>query len=174
MPKQLKIFPEKCIGCKSCELACSLVNEKEMNPAKSRITMVFFHEGTYPLPHSLPLTCRQCADAPCLGSCPVDAIRRVKDFSKTVVIDYEACIKCGRCVTACPFGAMCFDGKKRIPYKCELCGGDPACVSLCPTGAIAFVPRKPYYAKAEALQMKGYALLSKHANDNLKSPKAEE
>jgi anaerobic carbon-monoxide dehydrogenase iron sulfur subunit len=174
MPKQLKIFPEKCIGCKSCELACSLKNEGEMNPGKSRITMLFFHEGTYPLPYCLPLTCRQCADAPCLASCPVDAISRLKNVSKTVVIDGEACIKCGRCVSACPFGAMYFNAEERLPYKCELCGGDPACVSLCPTGAIAFIAQKPYYAKAETLHMKGYALLSGQAVDNVKAPKTKE
>lgn len=174
MPKQLKIFPEKCIGCKSCELACSLVNAGEMNPSKSRITVIFFNEGTYKLPFSLPLTCRQCADAPCLDSCPVGAIIRLKDNLKAVVINDEVCINCGQCVTACPFGVMNFNRGKKLPFKCELCSGDPACVSICPTEAIVFVQQKPFYSKTQALQIKAYSFLLEQNKENLRLPEAEQ
>ena len=161
MPKQLRIFPEKCIGCKSCELACSLVNEGEMNPSRSRITMIAFVEGRCGLPYNIPLTCRQCADAPCLEACPVDAILRSRDTMKTIIIDYKTCINCGKCVDACPFGAMFYDGEDRRPLKCELCGGEPACVSICPSEAILFVQRRPFYAKPQALEREGFSILSK-------------
>jgi carbon-monoxide dehydrogenase iron sulfur subunit len=172
MPKQLKILSGKCIGCKSCELACSLANEKEMNPNKSRITVLSFIEGKYPLSSNIPLTCKQCADAPCLPVCPVDAISRSKDKMKTVVIDGEQCIGCGKCVGACPFGAMLFDKQKKKAFKCELCKGEPACVSICPTEAILFIQQKPFYSKAPALEIEGFSILSQRNTGNLPQTKS--
>ena len=167
MPKQLRIFPEKCIGCKSCELACSLVSKGEMNPSKSRITVISFIEGKYSLPFNIPLTCKQCKDAPCLRLCPVGAISLSKDKMKAVVINHEACIGCGQCVTACPFGAILFDREEKKAFKCELCGGGPECASICPTGAIIFLQRTAFNSKAMALYMEGFSILSKRNRKNL-------
>lgn len=172
MPKRLRILPERCIGCKSCELACSLLNHGEMNPSKSRITMISFTEGPSKLPYHVPLTCRQCADAPCLDVCPVDAISRTKDTVKTVVINYEACIQCGKCGDACPFGAMLFDRDSGNPFKCELCGGDPACASICPSEAIVFSQQRPFYAKPHALQMDGFSILSERNRQSFRESKS--
>lgn len=166
MRKRLVLTSKKCIGCKSCELACSLANTGEMNPAKSRIATMSFIEGKYPLPYNFISTCRQCADAPCLTSCPVDAIKQGAE--KIVCVDRERCIGCGMCVKACPFGAMLFDDEARKSYKCELCGGDrPACESICPTGAIAYRGKRPFYAKVADFEMQGCARLSKRNKDKL-------
>jgi carbon-monoxide dehydrogenase iron sulfur subunit len=173
MPRQLKIFFEKCIGCKSCELACSLANEQEMNPNKSRVTVMSFIEGKYPLPFNLPFVCKQCADAPCLPSCPVDAISQAKDKMKTIVIDRDRCIGCGKCVGACPFGAMLFDREKKKAFKCELCKGEPACVSICPTGAILFEQQKLFYSKEAASQIWGFSILSQRNMGKLRQQKSE-
>ena len=172
MPKQLRIIPENCIGCKSCELACSLATSDELNQSKSRITMMTFVEGKYPLSYNVPLTCKQCADAPCLRSCPVSAISRLRNEMKTVVIDHESCIKCGKCVAACPFGAMLFDSETREPFKCELCGGQPACASICPTAAIVCGPQRPFYSKGQALQMEGFAILSQRHKESVRPSKS--
>lgn len=160
MPKQLKIFTEKCTGCKSCELVCSLANEGQLNPSKSRITQITFIEGKYTLPYNFVSTCRQCADAPCLSICPVKAIYRSHNKTKVVVIDSDICIGCGKCVDICPFGAMLFSGEKKKAFKCELCGGNPACASICPSGAIVYGNRNPFYAKFEDCQMRGLEILS--------------
>jgi carbon-monoxide dehydrogenase iron sulfur subunit len=167
MPKRLKLISERCIGCKSCELACSLTNAGEINPAKSRITEITFVEGKYTLPYNLVSTCRQCADAPCLTSCPVKAISRTS-VGKAVIIDPKKCIGCGKCLIACPFGAMLFDSSARKAFKCELCAGNPACASICPVGAILYKNEKPFYAKAEDLKMKGIEILSQLNLANLK------
>ena len=159
MPKRLQIFPEKCIGCRSCELACSLANDQELNPDRTRISVVSFTDANQGLPYHLPLTCRQCADAPCLESCPAGAIRRSKDSLKAVLIDYEHCTQCGQCVTACPFGAIYFDEHRQLPFKCGLCSGEPACVALCPAEAITFVEQRPFLARPHALNLKAFALL---------------
>ena len=41
---------------------------------------------------------------PCESVCPVDAIK--KDESGHARIDFSKCISCGKCIMACPFGAI--------------------------------------------------------------------
>ncbi len=169
MPQRLKISAEKCIGCRSCELACALANDHEMNPHKSRISVLSLTEGNRGLPYHLPLTCRQCADAPCRDACPVDAIGRSKDALKVVEIDYERCIQCGECVSACPFGAMYFDVTEQVPFKCGLCQGEPACASLCPVDAITFVQQRAFSARPGALHLKAFCLMQERQQVKLPS-----
>jgi Fe-S-cluster-containing hydrogenase component 2 len=171
MAKQLKIFPERCSACRSCELICPLVNDDMLNPNRSRISVVSFFDHYYRLPYNFPSTCKQCADAPCLSSCPADAIYQSTDETKKICIDYETCIKCGKCVEACPFGAMYFDPAEKVPFKCELCNGKPACAAICPTEAIVFKPQNRFYSKALSLQMEGFSLLSEQNKRNLQKRK---
>jgi anaerobic carbon-monoxide dehydrogenase iron sulfur subunit len=173
MPKQLKILSEKCTGCKSCELACSFANEKVLNPSGSRIAAITFLEGKYPLPYNFVSTCRQCADAPCLAICPVKAIGRVDDQTKRVFVDKDACIGCGKCIDACPFGAMRYVKETKKAYKCELCGGKPACAAICPSGALEYKKIRPFYAKAADFEMAGFTILAQENRGNVKNPKKQ-
>jgi Fe-S-cluster-containing hydrogenase component 2 len=84
------------------------------------------------------MACQQCQDAPCLNVCPVKAISRNEGLEK-VVIDYDVCIGCRSCVSACPFGAMVFNPIDRRVFKCDLCDGDPQCVRFCEEKAVDFV-----------------------------------
>jgi molybdopterin-containing oxidoreductase family iron-sulfur binding subunit len=89
-----------------------------------------------------------------------------KEPDGIVVIDYDWCIGCRCCITACPYGARRFNwGKPSIPVtalnteteylgnrprtkgvveKCTFClqrarnGRYPACVEVCPVGARKF------------------------------------
>ena len=134
MLKALKIEPEKCTGCRQCEMACSYENEGVFNIAKSRIKIFDFHdEGRF-----APYTCTQCAEAWCLHACPVEAITlNAKTGSKDVLEDI--CVGCKVCTIACPFGTVNYNHDTGKVIKCDLCGGDPECAKACPTAAITYV-----------------------------------
>lgn len=128
--KKIIKHPEKCTGCRLCESICALYNERINDPSRSRIRIAKRHDAGL----SAPRVCFQCKNPPCRKACEVDAI--VKGEEGIVKIDYDACIGCGACVSACPFGVMISLPEKVV--KCELCGGDPQCVKYCATAAIVY------------------------------------
>ncbi len=52
-------------------------------------------------------TCRKCEDAPCIATCPAEALE--KDIDGTIIRHTNLCISCKSCVTICPFGTMMTD-----------------------------------------------------------------
>lgn len=53
------------------------------------------------------------------------------------VLDENACTGCGKCRNVCTFGAIDWDGKKKIPvFKSLFCEGCGACCLTCPENAI--------------------------------------
>ncbi len=133
MPRLLMVDYEKCVGCGTCEIACSIGHEGTITSARSRIGVV---KSEMP-GEGIPITCAQCESAPCETICPVKAIAR--DDSLGVMIDYDRCIGCRMCVAVCPFGAMSFDRIGKRVIKCDLCDGEPLCVKFCMYGALQYV-----------------------------------
>jgi Fe-S-cluster-containing hydrogenase component 2 len=131
--KVLTADPQKCTGCRVCEIACSLKHAQVSNPARSRIRVV----GWKSTRHFFPVACQHCEEAPCQQACPQDAISRDTELGQ-VTIDYARCVGCRTCFYACPFGAARFDADRGRPFKCDLCGGRPLCVEMCPDGALAY------------------------------------
>jgi DMSO reductase iron-sulfur subunit len=131
----------KCIGCRSCEIAC---NEQNGNPAEIRWRRIGEIEGgTYPdtSRHYLSMGCNHCLDADCLKGCPVDAF--TKDPATGIVLhSADACIGCQYCVWNCPYSVPQFNEERGVVGKCDMCHGrltdglEPACVNACPEGAI--------------------------------------
>lgn len=61
--------------------------------------------------------CHGCVAHPCMEVCPKDAISMVNGYA---FIDQEKCIKCGKCISICPYHAII----KRIRPCAEACGVD--------------------------------------------------
>ena len=132
--KVLVSDPKKCTGCKLCELACSLRKVGECDPTKSRIRIIDWNNGGI----FLPVFCQQCVDGSCMAACPKDAIYRDYEMDR-VMVDYDRCISCKMCISACPFGAIGFDEDHGKIIRCDLCDGDPQCVRFCDSKALSFV-----------------------------------
>ncbi|NPV44299.1 MAG: 4Fe-4S dicluster domain-containing protein [Firmicutes bacterium] len=137
MSKILMLSPEKCIGCRTCELVCSFNKTKAFNPKCSRVTVISYDEAAI----SVPIMCMQCEDPSCIKVCPTSAITKADDG--TAVIDEKKCIGCKFCISACPLGNITFSPIERKIVKCDLCGGEPGCAEFCPSGAIEFREAAP-------------------------------
>jgi carbon-monoxide dehydrogenase iron sulfur subunit len=144
MDQIFEIDPEKCLACRSCELACAMVHARSKSLEKAiaespRPQKMVSVEAAEDL--AVPIQCRHCEDAPCIGVCPTKAIHRHNDKSP-VLIDRQLCIGCRFCLLVCPFGAIDITRDGRAVVKCDLCmerteaGQPPACVESCPTGAL--------------------------------------
>jgi carbon-monoxide dehydrogenase iron sulfur subunit len=133
--KILVVDHEKCTGCRLCEMVCSVKHTGTNNPGRSRIHVLKWPMARF----ELPVLCRQCEDAPCIAVCPENALSRDPVLER-VTLNYDLCIGCKMCVTACLFGGMGIDTTARQVIKCDLCDGDPVCVRFCHPGALQFVP----------------------------------
>lgn len=171
----------RCIGCRRCVYSCVDENNQSRDPQVHWIRVLkmnkdngielnesdpYYDPETVPEADSfyMPVSCQQCRNAPCVQVCPVEATWQEPDG--IVVIDYDWCIGCRCCMSACPYGARHFNwAKPSLPSeevnpdmhvlgnrprpvgvveKCTFCihrvrkGRYPACVEICPVGARKF------------------------------------
>ena len=132
MVKVLMVNPEKCTGCKKCEIACASRKTNEFDPIYSAIKVYSHDEGSV----WVPIVCMQCEEAACAKVCPVKAI--TKDENGAAVINENLCIRCKMCMRVCPFGCMSYNSDRKEMLKCDLCGGNPQCVKVCADEAIEY------------------------------------
>jgi anaerobic carbon-monoxide dehydrogenase iron sulfur subunit len=153
--KTVFIHPERCIGCKQCEIACAVAHSQ----TKSLFWAVFetpaprarIHtEAGIELNTSFPNKCRHCNPAPCQSVCPTAAIHRPADLPEIVLVEARKCIACAMCAMVCPFDVITYYAlaaapeKSMVATKCDQCidrqrqGLIPACVEACKVGALEF------------------------------------
>jgi protein NrfC len=159
----LLVDVEKCQGCVSCMLACSLIHEGVESLALSRIQIMQNSFAVFPNDVSIA-QCRQCVEPACVEICPTGALGVDAEHGNVRIVDKAECISCWRCFEACPYTPSraflasdpAYD-KEFISRKCDLCanapyhwdevGGGPAgkqaCVAICPVGAIIFTAEIP-------------------------------
>jgi Fe-S-cluster-containing dehydrogenase component len=161
----LLIDLDTCVGCHACVTSCKEWNSEQYGAPLTDLDAygeapegVFLNrvhafeavpeEGAARVVH-FPRSCLHCADAPCVTVCPTGAsYKRVEDG--IVLVEESACIGCGLCAWACPYGAREMDQAAGVMKKCTLCVDRiynaniveedrvPACVRACPTGARHF------------------------------------
>ena len=170
----------KCKGYRKCVDACVEENNQGRDTQIQYIRVLEMERGSMNLEESnhyydpetvpqkgkfyMPVQCMQCENPPCVRACPVKATW--KETDGVVVIDYDWCIGCRYCMTACPYWARHFNWNepelppeelnpvthylgnrprsKGVMEKCMFCiqrtrkGKQPACMEACPTGARVF------------------------------------
>jgi len=168
-----------CIGCRKCMEACHGENNHDRETYNSYIRVLELPKGgigtedssvTYdhPVPQPdkfyMPVQCHQCENPPCVRACVASATWQEPDG--VVVIDYDWCIGCRYCISACPYHARRFNWTRPkisaeeinplqaylsnrirpngVVEKCTFClhrtrkGRLPGCLEACPTGARVF------------------------------------
>ena len=155
---------KSCIGCHSCAVACKVENNLPDEVWWNRILTdggpnMDTPSGTYPnlSMMTIPMACQHCDNPACVKVCPVGAT--YKDEETGVVRqDYEKCIGCRMCMSACPYtGVRNFNWEepqyaigqamgaidipvhqKQVVEKCTMCWHRlakdqiPACIEPCP------------------------------------------
>jgi carbon-monoxide dehydrogenase iron sulfur subunit len=146
LPQKMMLICDRslCTGCHICEMVCSAIKTGTFDPRASRIRVVETGGGA-----AKGYACVNCeGDPPCMLACPRHGLTRDLE-TMAIRINEEACDACGRCVEACPYGAIVLTSDDAPPAVCDLCPDreQPACVTFCPTGALSYrnvlpVPKK--------------------------------
>jgi NAD(P)H-nitrite reductase large subunit/Fe-S-cluster-containing hydrogenase component 2 len=150
MGRVLVFHRDHCLGCRSCELACSVAHSEsgeleaaiaEELPPVRRVVVAQGGRGPGAVASSgsdgiEALRCEQCLEPLCAYACKSGAIRR-DPLTGRVTLDDARCVACFMCLTVCPFGIRPDPARDRV-VRCDVCGdlATPACVVSCPTGAL--------------------------------------
>lgn len=135
MKNMLMIDHHKCVGCKNCEMVCSLVHEGICAASLSRIRVAKDERAGW----NVPITCAMCEKPLCVTVCPVGAASR-NPVTGLVTFNEQKCIGCRQCIQVCPFSHANFNQALGVAFKCDQCEGEPQCVKYCPSEAITFEP----------------------------------
>jgi formate dehydrogenase iron-sulfur subunit len=160
----------RCIGCRSCQVAC-----KAWNDNRAEVTLCLgcydnppnFSSDTWSLIRFAEveqgdglhwvftkLQCMHCEHPGCVSVCTVGALE--KTASGPVIYHDNKCIGCRYCQYGCPFGVPKYEWEKQLGLirKCTFCadrladGLEPACVKACPTDALMLGDREQLLTEA--------------------------
>lgn len=114
------IDTKRCVGCQACVIACKAENKTPPGVNYMLVTNNTLGKRPDDKPLFTAKPCFHCEKPPCVDVCPVSATFKRKQDG-IVVVDYDRCIGCRYCQTACPYGARYFDFGES--YHAETAGG---------------------------------------------------
>ncbi|MBB6446620.1 4Fe-4S dicluster domain-containing protein [Bacillus benzoevorans] len=138
----------RCINCKTCEMAC---NDFYGLMGNHRRNVVTFETEADLHPLHISISCNHCMNPVCLYICPENNFQVREDG--IVVHNPSRCKGCQRCIEACPFDALKLNPQTNCADKCNFCidrieqGMRPICVENCITSALSII-------KVDANEMK--------------------
>jgi len=112
------IDTKRCVGCRSCVLACKAENKTPPSVYYTVVVDQVLENRPDDKPTYMTKPCFQCEHPSCVEACPVSATFKRKQDG-IVVVDYDRCIGCRYCITACPYGARWFDFGENYPAIAE-------------------------------------------------------
>ncbi|UCF97400.1 MAG: 4Fe-4S dicluster domain-containing protein [Spirochaetaceae bacterium] len=134
----LMVDDDLCTGCRICELWCSLEHGGVINTTKSRIRVRRDHRTL----SNQAVVCLQCSDRFCIDACPPKTLAlSLDEGTGAVLVDWEKCTGCKKCVEACPYDGIHLLAEEKKVILCDLCAGDPECVKRCPEGVLSCAAR---------------------------------
>ena len=132
--KEIKVDIDKCVGCRSCEMACSAFHAvpkySSINPARSRIRVILDEaKDVY-----IPIRAGDYAQAECNGR--NSYVIKGKDYDQ-----------CTFCPASCPSRDAFKEPDSGLPLKCDMCEdvpplSEPMCVQACVFDALTYVERE--------------------------------
>ncbi|MFP4035384.1 MAG: 4Fe-4S dicluster domain-containing protein [Desulfovermiculus sp.] len=177
MAKGVLVDITRCIGCRSCQIACKAWHNLEAGyepfhgtytmpnqlsaDTYTRIEFMGNEKGNQPSWSFVKNQCLHCHEPACASACPVGALQKTDEGS--VVYDQWKCIGCRYCMIACPFHIPKYEWDTLNPWiqKCTFCadrveaGMEPACVKACPMHVMYFDDYEKVVQEAKA-RIKNY------------------
>ena len=163
MPNYVMVIDlDRCVCCNACTMACKAEHGTQPGVFWGYVLEKEYGHTPKVARLFLPVLCNHCENPPCEEACPTGAT--YVDDNGLVLIDYDKCVGCKSCMTACPYGMRTYidqekfyfpdtplphgvdelRGLEKVVQKCTFCesrlkeGKEPRCVQVCPTYARTF------------------------------------
>jgi benzoyl-CoA reductase subunit BamC len=157
--KEIKVDTKKCVGCRSCEIACSgfhaVPKYSSVNTARSRIMVIMDEVRDI----FVPIRAGEYTEAECNGR-------------NRYMIDGKEYDECTFCPASCPSRDAFKEPDSGLPLKCDMCESvppleKPMCVDACTFGALTYEEREAVETEKEEvkrgeLEIAYEALIKKH------------
>lgn len=129
--KRLLIDLDACSQCDECGMLCSYIQHHYNNGITNLREFAHF-----------AIVCRRCDDAPCVASCPWEALEMQE--TKMLKRYMMRCTSCKSCSRGCPFGVIYPETIPFVISRCDFCLGRlrgdelPICLQSCAHGGIKY------------------------------------
>lgn len=129
--KHLLIDLDACSQCDECGMLCSYTQHYYNNGITNLREFAHF-----------AIVCRRCDEAPCVASCPWEALEMQE--TKMLKRYMMRCTSCKSCSRGCPFGVIYPETIPFVISRCDFCLGRlrgdelPICLQSCAHGGIKY------------------------------------